>query len=156
MQYSFRALACEEGGYVVVFPDLPGCITQVDTIQEIPAMSEDARVGWIETAYELGQVIPLPSFAETYSGKFNVRLLRSLHRTLAESAEEDGLSLNQYVATLLARGDTQARLEGRLEELAARIDALSEGPPTGRPRRVAETPAGFAPASGRARRAARG
>lgn len=122
MQYSFRAIADPDGGYVIIFPDLPGCMTQVESVDEIVPMAEDARRGWIETAYEHGMDIPLPSYPEEYSGKFNVRLPRSLHRQLAEAAEREGVSLNQYVVMLLSRGDVPARLERLLAEIADKID----------------------------------
>jgi antitoxin HicB len=118
-QYPFNVLADPDGGYVLVFPDLPGCLTQVESVDEIPVMAEEARRLWIKTAYDQGQDIPLPSYPEEYSGKFNLRLPRSLHRSLAEAAEQEGVSLNQYVVQLLARGDSQARLESRLEQVLA-------------------------------------
>ena len=125
LEYPFNVIADPDGGYVIIFPDLPGCMTQVDSPDEIGPMAEDARTGWIMTAYEEGFDIPQPSYPEEYSGKFNLRLPRSLHRSLAEAAERDGVSLNQYAVSLLARGDAQAQLERRLDELAARLDALS-------------------------------
>lgn len=60
-QYTFVAYAAPEGGYVIVYPDLPGCVSQADTIDEIPSMAEDARTGWIMTEYEMGRCIPEPS-----------------------------------------------------------------------------------------------
>lgn len=121
LQYPVNLLADPDGGYVAVFPDLPGCLTQGETLEEAVAMAEDARVGWIETEYELGHDIPLPSYPEEYSGKFNVRIPKSLHRTLSKAAEREGVSLNQYVATLLARGDAQARIESKLRKLEGLI-----------------------------------
>ena len=50
-----------DGGYVAEIKDLPGCMTQGETSEEILEGIEDARVLWIETAYEHGAVIPLPS-----------------------------------------------------------------------------------------------
>lgn len=62
LQYSFNVIADpDDGGYVVVFPDLPGCLTQVETLDELPAMVDDARTLWIESEYEQGHDIPLPS-----------------------------------------------------------------------------------------------
>ena len=87
LQYPFQVIADPDGGYVVVFPDLPGCMTQAETMEEIPVMAEDARRAWISVAYEDGDDIPRPSYPEEYSGKFNVRLPKSLHRRLAEGAE---------------------------------------------------------------------
>ena len=111
LQYPFNVIADPDGGYVIEFTDLPGCITQAETLEEIPVMSEDARTGWIETEYERGASIPLPSQPIEYSGKFNVRLPRSLHRALAASARVEVVSLNQYVVMLLSRGDAVSRME---------------------------------------------
>ena len=123
-RYPFNVLADPDGGYVIVFPDLLGCMTQAESVDEIPEIAEEARRLWIETAYEDGQEIPSPSYPGEYSGRFIVRLPRSLHRTLAESAMREGASLNQYVATLLARGDAQARLEREVVRLGEQMQAL--------------------------------
>jgi antitoxin HicB len=39
----------------------------------------------------------------TYSGKVNLRMPKSLHRDLARRAEEEGVSLNQFMVVTLAR-----------------------------------------------------
>ena len=49
------------GGYSISYPDLPGCLSQAEESSEIPQMAEDARRGWIETEYQEGREIPLPS-----------------------------------------------------------------------------------------------
>ena len=123
-QYPFNVLADPDGGFAIVFPDLPGCVTQAETLEEIPEMAEDARRLWLETAYEDGAEIPPPSYPEEYSGKFNVRLPRSLHRELADEAEREGVSLNTYVATLLARRDALARVERHIMRLQAQMDSM--------------------------------
>lgn len=110
LQYPFVVHADPGGGYVIVYPDLPGCLSQAESLEEIPAMAEDARTGWIEMEYEEGRDIPEPSYQE-YSGKFNVRIPKSLHRALADAAAQDGVSLNQYVVMLLSSGNTHVQLE---------------------------------------------
>jgi len=109
LDYPFQAIAGPEGGYVVVFPDLPGCLTQVESLAEIGPAAEEARRLWIATEYEDGAEIPLPSYPEEYSGKFHLRLPRSLHRRLAELAVREGVSLNQCAVSLLARAEAEAR-----------------------------------------------
>ena len=126
LQYPFNVYADPDGGYVAAFPDLPGCITQVERVEDVSAMVEDARIGWIETEYEQGHAIPLPSYPEEFSGKFNIRIPRSLHRALAEGAERQGISLNQYVVALLSRGDTQARVESQMNAISERLDSLTD------------------------------
>jgi antitoxin HicB len=63
LRYSFNVIAEEEGGYFIEFPELPGCMTQVETLEEVIPMAEDARQGWIETEYESGADIPEPAYA---------------------------------------------------------------------------------------------
>jgi predicted RNase H-like HicB family nuclease len=127
LQYPFNVVADPEGGYFVEVPDLPGCMTQADTLDEVIPMIEDARRAWIETAYELGREIPLPSYPEEYSGRFVLRLPRSLHRKLAEAAEREGVSLNSYAAEVLSRGDAQAQLERCLHKMEQQMDKRLAG-----------------------------
>lgn len=44
-----------------------------------------------------GEEPPAPFSEREYSGKFNLRVGGTLHRTLAKRAAEESLSLNQYV-----------------------------------------------------------
>lgn len=48
-------------GYTVEFPDLPGCVTQGDSLEEAFEMAEDAASGWILTSIEDGEDVPSPS-----------------------------------------------------------------------------------------------
>lgn len=125
LEYPFNVLADPDGGYVIVFPDLPGCMTVADEVDEIGPMAKDARLGWIESAYEHGMNIPLPSQPESYSGKFNLRLPRSLHRRLAETAECEGVSLNTYVIGLLEGALATATADERLERIEAQLESLT-------------------------------
>ncbi len=51
----------EPEGYTVEIKDLPGCLSQGDTAEEALQMIEEARILWIESAYENGDPIPPPS-----------------------------------------------------------------------------------------------
>src|SRR4051794_19987940 len=98
LDYTVQFVTDEDGGYTAIFPDLPGCLTQGETLAETAALAEDVRRLWLTSAYEHGHDIPLPSYPDDeYSGQFRLRLAKSLHRQLAESAAIEGVSLNQYV-----------------------------------------------------------
>ncbi len=103
LQYPVTLYPDPEEGYVAQIKDLPGCLTQGETLDETIANINEARELWIETAYESGDDIPLPSTEESYSGKLLVRMPKSLHRRLAEQAEQENVSLNQYIVSLLSR-----------------------------------------------------
>lgn len=95
----------EEGGFVVSYPDLPGCITCGETIESAVANASDAKRVWIEAALERGIPIQEPDSLEDYSGQFKLRIPRSLHRSLAEHSKREGISMNQYCVYLLSRND---------------------------------------------------
>lgn len=103
----------DEDGQVTLFArvvELPGCMTEADDFTELGEMIEDAKISWLETALEDGQPIPEPKPIEGYSGKFVVRVPKSLHRELVEAAEREGVSLNAFVNVALGRaiGSMQA------------------------------------------------
>jgi len=109
-QYPFfiKMLSDEDGGgFFIEYPDLPGCFSDGETIEEAIQNGEDAVKCWVETAREDGDLVPDPySYRnfEKYSGKFQQRLPRSLHKELAERAKEEGVSINQLVTSYVARG----------------------------------------------------
>ena len=94
----------EGGGYLVEFPDLPGCMADGESIEQALVEAESALRSWIETAKEFGDVIPKPSTAEKYSGQWRLRIPKSLHASLALRAKQEGVSLNMLATSLLAEG----------------------------------------------------
>ncbi len=95
----------DEGGYIVSFPDLPGCLTCGETIEQAVANATDAKQVWLEAALEEGIAIQEPNVLEDYSGQFKLRIPRSLHRSLAEHSKREGISMNQYCVYLLSKND---------------------------------------------------
>ncbi len=94
----------DDGGYTAAIPDLPGCLTCGDSLEEVLALIQDAKEGWLELALEDGRPIPEPTTEEpAYGGRFTVRLPKSLHRRLAERAKAEGVSLNQLINVSLAQ-----------------------------------------------------
>lgn len=87
---------------------LNGCSAQGDTAQEAYSALETAEQEWLETAKELGWNIPDIPIRElkVYSGKVALRISPMVHKAAAEYAEEQGISLNQYIGdAILAYND---------------------------------------------------
>ena len=95
----------DEGGFVISYPDLPGCITCGETIESAKQNAKDAKREWIRAALEEGIEIYEPDSLENYSGQFKLRIPRSLHRSLAEHSQREGISMNQYCVYLLSKND---------------------------------------------------
>ena len=124
--YPFDVKLDPSGGYIVLFPDLPGCYTGADTLEQLPAMVEEARTLWLKTAHRQGVEIPLPSGTAECSGKLLLRVPNSLHRRLLDQAAQDGVTLNHYVSDVLARVVAQSNVEERLEALEQHLETLLE------------------------------
>ncbi len=109
LPYTVEIIKYPDGGFFARIKELEGCMTEADTIEEAYEMIEDARRVWLETALEEGIEIPLPESMREgkYSGRILLRLPRSLHRKLAESARREGISLNSYIVSLLAEKNTE-------------------------------------------------
>lgn len=121
LPYRMEITPGDHGGYVVNYPDLLGCITQVEDLDDAIAMGKEVLAGWLEIAVEDGADIPLPRQPYSYSGKFVLRLPKSLHRQLAEQAEDEGVSLNQYAVSILAQGEAFSRIKSRREDVAPNL-----------------------------------
>jgi len=98
-----RHVTDESGSYYFAkVQELDGCMSDGETIEEVHANIREAMEGWIETKLEAGFEVPMPIDVDSYSGKFVLRIPKSLHARLAGEAERDGVSLNQYALYKLA------------------------------------------------------
>jgi antitoxin HicB len=93
------------GGYFAKVEELEGCMTQGETYEEAFKNIQEAMQLWLEDAIENELEIPEPVPDEEFSGKFVLRLPKSLHRKLARNAKKENISLNQYAVYLLAEGN---------------------------------------------------
>lgn len=107
LPYKIVFYPASEGGYVAEIPELPGCLTQGDDMQETLAMIEDAKRAWIDIAMQENRTIPEPETAPEYSGKFLVRVPKSLHKELAVMAKKEAVSINQLATYFLSSGLSQ-------------------------------------------------
>lgn len=95
--YIVQPIKDESGEYFYAHVlELDGCQTTGETFEEAYENLKEAMEGWIEAKLEGGFNIPLPVGYNNFSGKFIVRIPKSLHYKLSIEAEQEGVSLNQY------------------------------------------------------------
>lgn len=71
--FELRPLTLDEGGgWLITFPDLPGCMSDGETPEEAMINGRDAQNAWIEAVVELGREVPISGGAA--SGKFIARV----------------------------------------------------------------------------------
>jgi antitoxin HicB len=103
--FSVRLASTEDGGgYLVEFPDAPGCLGDGKTPDEALAHGREALAEWMFMAKEMGRAIPVPGAASAASGKWLQRVPKSVHARLTVRAQHEGVSLNTLVTTFIAEG----------------------------------------------------
>ena len=110
------------GGYAVVVPDLPGCVSGGDTLADAILMATDAASGWVLDELEDGKTIPPASTFEevlpdsggfinmlvldmdTYTGKFGNKAVRknlTIPAWLNTFAESNHVNFSQVLQEAL-------------------------------------------------------
>ena len=96
----------EDGGFIAIAKDLPGCSAFGKTQAKAVAEIQDAIKAWQEATKAAGNPVPEPSRpAEDESlpsGKILVRVPRTLHASLIECAKKESVSLNQHLVSVLS------------------------------------------------------
>ena len=102
--YIIQKMKDESGEYYYAHVlELDGCQSDGDTFDEAYNSLREAMRGYIQTKLDNGVDIPLPHTTDDYSGKFVVRVPKSLHQALTIEAAREGVSLNQYALYKLSR-----------------------------------------------------
>jgi len=102
--FEIRPLSdAEGGGWLITFPDLPGCMSDGENIEEAIQNGRDAFNCWMWAHLEDNRPLPKPGESQG-SGRFVQRLPKSLHARLQARAKQEGVSVNTLVATFIAEG----------------------------------------------------
>lgn len=102
--YIVKNINDESGSYYhASVLELEGCQSTGDTLEEAVEGLKEAMEGWIETKLENGFDVPEPVNTDSFSGKFNLRIPKSLHFKLSVEAAREGVSLNQYALYKLCK-----------------------------------------------------
>lgn len=93
----------DDGAYVVKVPELPGCVTHGDTMDEAYKNAKEAILGYLESLERRRLPIPKPLSEKTFTGKIPLRIDPILHRNLAIRASIEGLSVNKFIESKLKK-----------------------------------------------------
>ncbi|MES2772390.1 MAG: toxin-antitoxin system HicB family antitoxin [Pseudomonadota bacterium] len=93
----------EEGDYLAHFVELPNVSAFALTPEAALNELAEAWAGVRESYQKCGEAIPIAPARREYSGTFNVRIDKRIHRALAIEAAQVGISLNALVAQRLTK-----------------------------------------------------
>src|ERR1700679_3809151 len=107
--FTVRQLTKEEGGdYLVEYPDIPGCMSDGETVEEAIGNAREALRDCIEVFRESGRKLPKPSVE---AAQWRQRLPRTLYLKLTKQAESEGVSINSLVTAIIAEAIGAKRAE---------------------------------------------
>ena len=99
-QFTVRPLTVEEGGgYLVEYPDIPGCMSDGETIEYAIANGRDALRDCLAFFEEPGRKLPKPGIQ---AAQWRQRLPRTLYSKLSKEAEREGVNINSFVTAIIA------------------------------------------------------
>jgi antitoxin HicB len=104
-----RPLSKDEGrGYLAEYPEIPGCMSDGETIEEAIANGRAALRDCLEVFKESGRRAPKPGVE---AAQWRQRLPRTLYLKLTEQAKREGVSINSLVTAMIAEaiGSRRAR-----------------------------------------------
>lgn len=93
----------EDKCYIARVPELPGCITDGETLEEAATHAREAIESYLTSMDAQGRPLPKPVASKKFSGKIPLRIDPELHRSLAISASIDGESLNRFIEKKLKK-----------------------------------------------------
>lgn len=99
--FSIELFKDEEGDWLAHFEELPNVSAFGDSPDEALNELKEAWEGMKESYMSHNEPIPVAPAKKDYSGQFNVRIDRRVHRALAIEAAQAGISLNALVAQKL-------------------------------------------------------
>lgn len=123
LKYPIEIVETDEG-VVASHPDLPGCNSFGETIPDAIKNLDEVRLLWLEGHFKAYGSAPELRDDEDYSGKFVLRVPKSLHRALEKTARREGISLNQLAVSLLSRGTAEKTSEAASWQLSQVLEQM--------------------------------
>jgi len=103
--FEIRPLGEEDGGgFLISFPDIPGCVSDGETEEEAIVNGRQALAASLSALKAEGFPVPKPNSGGIASGKFVTRVPKTVHAQLSARAKSEGVSLNALVLAFIADG----------------------------------------------------
>jgi antitoxin HicB len=102
--FDLRPLSnAEGGGWLISWPDLPGCVSDGESPEDAIQNGRDAFAAWMTVRHDiLKNPPPKPATTGSQPARFVLRTPKSLHTRLVARAKAEGTSLNTLVTTFIA------------------------------------------------------
>lgn len=100
----------EDEGYIASIPGVRGLSAFGKEPDKALSELKVAARAYFDSLKKAGKPLPVLEKASPYSGQLRLRMPKSLHAELSQAAENEGISLNTYLVSLLAGEHTKRAL----------------------------------------------
>jgi antitoxin HicB len=114
----------EDEGHIATIPGIQGLSAFGESAEEALNQLRIAAQAFFQSLKKAGKPLPVFDKVKLFSGQLRLRLPKSLHADLSQGAENEGVSLNTYLISLLTREHTKrglvrkVRMIGRTQAVA--------------------------------------
>lgn len=119
----------KDDGFIATVPEFNNLSAFGKTYREALEELEVVLSGYVEVYNEDNVPLPEPKKLSDYSGQIRIRMPKELHQCLAREADNQGVSLNQYMVYLLSKNYPLRAIE-QFGVIVSKLLIDSEDPPT--------------------------
>lgn len=121
--YTFKVYKDEFDDWVCEYTDIPGMIGVGETKEEAIREADLFLNAYLDELDKEGREYPKIKDTHTYSGRITLRISRSTHREVVFSAQNDGVSINQWVTDAVNQHLGRYQISNKIKES---LDLISE------------------------------
>ena len=115
----------EDNGFIATIPGIKALSAFGAKREKALSELKIAAEAYFEALEAAGKPLPLYEKVTPYSGQLRLRMPKSLHAALSNGAEDEGISLNTYIVTLLSERHIEKKLLNKIEALENLLDATN-------------------------------
>ena len=115
----------EDNGFIASIPGVQALSAFGNTNEEALSELKIASEAYFESLKKAGKTFPPESKIISFSGQIRLRMSKSLHAVLSNEAEEEGVSLNTYMVTLLSERHIVQKLLKKISALEKTLKLIN-------------------------------
>ena len=115
----------EDNAFIASIPGVQGLSAFGNTNEKALSELKIAAEAYFESLKKAGKTIPLANEVISFSGQIRLRMSKSLHAALSNEAEEEGVSLNTYMVTLLSERHMEQKLLKKFSDLEKMFESIN-------------------------------
>jgi predicted RNase H-like HicB family nuclease len=117
----------EDDGYIAIIPGIRGLSAFGESPDEAFSELRVAAQAFFQSLKKAGKPVPVLEKVITFSGQLRLRMPKGLHAELSQAAENNGVSLNTYLVSLLVREHTKREMSQKVRRFE-RTPAVADKP----------------------------